>query len=131
MRTLEPVPDPRAATTADPEAVVSKATIRAADLLGLNQQALGRILGLSGATVTRLKAGTSSLPYGSKHYELALLLIRLFRGLEAMTGGDPAAVRSWMQTANLALGGVPREVIATVSGLVEAVAYVDSARARL
>jgi hypothetical protein len=48
-----------------------------------------------------------------------------------MMGGDPEALRSWMQTTNLALGGVPREVIASVSGLVETVAYVDSARARL
>lgn len=89
MRMAEGNPDRRAATTPDPEAVVSKAAIRAADHLGLKQQALGRVLGLSNATVTRLKVGRSSLPQGSKPYELALLLIRLFRGLEAMMGGDP------------------------------------------
>ena len=86
MRPAENNLDRSAANTPDPEAVVSKATLRAADHLGLNQQALGRILGLSNATVTRLKAGSSALSYGSKPYELALLLIRLFRGLEAMMG---------------------------------------------
>jgi hypothetical protein len=131
MRAIEHSPDLRIAATPDPAAVVSKATIRAADHLGLSQQVLGRVLGLSAATVTRLKAGTFSLPHGGKPYELALLLIRLFRGLDAMMGGDVEALRSWMQTTNLALGGVPREVIASVSGLVETVAYVDSARARL
>jgi hypothetical protein len=45
---------------------------------------------------------------GNKPYELSLLLVRLFRSLDAVVGGDEASLRSWMVAANLALGGVPR-----------------------
>lgn len=111
--------------------VVSKAAARASTLLGLTNAASARILGISPATASRLHAGAFHLAPDSKPYELALLLIRLFRGLDAMMGGEEAAIRSWMAAPNLALGAAPRDLIASVTGLVEAVAYVDSARARL
>ena len=36
-----------------------------------------------------------------------------------------------MMTANRALGGVPRDLVQTATGLVAAVDYVDAARARV
>jgi len=68
---------------------------------------------------------------GTKPYELALLLVRLFRGLDAVVGGDEASLRSWMAAGNRALGGTPRDLVQTVTGLVAAVDYVDAARARV
>jgi hypothetical protein len=112
-------------------ATVSKATIRAARLLGLTNSALATILGLSEPTISRLSSASYRLEPGSKPYELALLLIRLFRSLDAMVGGEPQAMRSWMRSQNRALEGIPSERIRSVTGLVEAVAYVDSARARI
>jgi hypothetical protein len=116
---------------ADAAAVVSKACVRAAGILGLNQTTLARVLGLSAPTITRLHAGTYVLTADSKPYELALLLIRLFRGLDALMNGEEASVQSWMWAPNLALGDVPAALITNVAGLVETVAYVDSARARV
>ena len=119
------------ASPAERSAVVSKAVSRAADLLGLTNAVLARTIGVSGATASRLRAGHYLLEPGTKPYELALLLIRLFRSLDAVVGGDEPSLRSWMVTANRALGGVPRNLVQTATGLVAAVDYVDAARARI
>ena len=121
----------RGASSAERSAVVGKAVSRAADLLGLSNAALARAIGVSEATASRLRAGAYAIEPGTKPYELALLLIRLFRGLDAVVGGDEASLRSWMAAANRALGGVPRDLVQTVTGLVAAVDYVDAARARV
>lgn len=81
--------------------------------------------------MSRLVAGSYTLDPGGKPYELALLLIRLFRGLDAMVGGEAEPMRAWMRSHNLALAGIPADQVRSVSGLVEAAAYVDSSRARL
>ena len=100
-------------------------------LLGVRGAGLGRVLGLSDATVSRLKAGEFELDPGSKAFEIAVLFVRLFRGLDAIVGGDVQAARSWMTTENTVLGGTPAAMIATISGLVQAVQYVDARRARV
>jgi hypothetical protein len=119
------------ATPAERSAVVSKAVSRAAALLGLTNAALARTIGVSEATASRLRAGNYVLEPGSKPFELALLLVRLFRSLDAVVGGDEASLRSWMMTMNRALRGVPRDLVQTATGLVAAVDYVDAARARV
>jgi hypothetical protein len=129
MRTTpaaRPAPDRSGAA-----AVVSKAVVRAGAALGLTNAGLAKVLGLSPASASRLRDGSYILPLDSKPYEFALLLIRLFRGLDAMMGGEEQASRSWMQTPNRALDGAPIDRIISVTGLVEAVAYVDAARARV
>ena len=111
--------------------VMGKAVCRAADLLGVRGAGLGRVLGLSDATVSRLKAGEFELDPGSKAFEIAVLFVRLFRGLDAIVGGDVQAARSWMTTENTVLGGTPAAMIATISGLMQTVQYVDARRARV
>jgi predicted transcriptional regulator len=118
-------------SSAERSAVVGKAVSRAADLLGLTNAALARTIGVSEATVSRLRAGAYALDPGSKPYELSLLLVRLFRSLDAVVGGDEVSLRSWMVVTNRALGGVPRDLVQTATGLVAAVDYVDTARARV
>lgn len=111
--------------------VVSKAVVRAAAALGLTNAGLAKALGLSAASASRLRDGTYVLPLDSKPYELALLLIRVFRGLDAMMGGEEQASQSWMRTPNRALDGAPVDRITSVTGLVDTVAYVDAIRARV
>ena len=112
-------------------AVVTKAAVRSADALGLSGAALAKVLGVSTATVSRMRRGDHHLAEQDKAFELALQLVRLYRGLEAMTGGDPAAVRAWLDTFNPDLDAIPREAIATVTGLVGAAAYIDAFRSRV
>ncbi|WP_337996631.1 antitoxin Xre-like helix-turn-helix domain-containing protein [Oleispirillum naphthae] len=110
-------------------AIVSQATVRAASRLGLTNARLAEVLGVSEATVSRMKRGGYVLEHGSKHYELALLLLRLFRGIDAILGGDERAIRSWMTGQNTVLYGRPIDLIIKVNGLVDTVGYVDSRRA--
>ena len=110
-------------------AVVTKAALRAAGLLGISNKALARIVGLSEASVSRMGAGTYMLAPGEKPFELAVLFVRFYRALDAIVHGDDGVARAWLSNPNAALGGAPITVIQSVSGLVHAVAYLDARRA--
>jgi transcriptional regulator with XRE-family HTH domain len=120
---------PARSSDADASLVLATATQRAAALLGLNGAALARILGVSEATVSRVLRGERGLPPGSKEGELALLLVRLYRSLDALVGNDESRRLAWMRSHNDALGGVPATLILAAQGLVAAVAYLDAMRA--
>jgi transcriptional regulator with XRE-family HTH domain len=122
---------PRAANEPDPAATLAKATARAAALLGLNGSALAAVIGASEATVSRIVRGERGLDPASKSGELAILLVRLYRSLDALVGNDEAQRLAWMRSENAALGGVPAEGIRSVAGLAAAVAYLDGMRAPL
>lgn len=111
-------------------AVVTKAAMRAAERLGVPNRSLARMLGLSEATVSRMGSGTYLLKSGDKPFELALMFLRLFRSLDALSGGDEQTARAWLRSDNLALGGVPLTQIESLAGMVTVVAYLDAHRAR-
>jgi len=108
-------------------AVVTKAVLRAADKLGIPARLLARILGVSEATISRLKNHGATLEQGSKPFELAVLLIRVFIALDSIVGGDERSARTWLTGRNTYFGQPPIETIQTVAGLVDAVAYLDHA----
>jgi hypothetical protein len=110
-------------------AVVTKGLIRAAERLELPNRVLAAVLGLSEATVSRMGTGAYQLDPGSKPFELAVLVLRMFRSLDAIVGGDVAVARAWVRNRNTALGGAPIALIESVSGLVNVVAYLDHRRA--
>ena len=125
---------PRSSRTrpaADPAAVLSRATVRAARFLGVAQTDLAAVIGVSGATLSRLANGQKLLEPGSKPWQLAALFVRLFRALDAIVGSDDAAARAWLRSDNAALGGVPLTLIRDPVGLVRTVDYLDAARARI
>ena len=111
--------------------VITKASLRAAARLGVPQTMLGRIIGVSEASVSRMSAGSYTLASRDKPFELAVLFVRLFRSLDAMTGGDEAVARAWLREPNLALAAEPLALIQSVTGLVQVVAYLDAHRARI
>jgi transcriptional regulator with XRE-family HTH domain len=112
-------------------AVLTKAVLRAADRLGLSGRLVADIVGVSEATVSRWKRGESLLEPGSKPFELAALLVRTFRSLDAITGGDEAVARRWLAAPNTALAARPVERMTQVQGLVDVTAYLDARRAPL
>jgi transcriptional regulator with XRE-family HTH domain len=119
------------ATAATDAAVLSKAVVRAARLLGLTQRDVAAALGISEATTSRLFAGRYVLsPERAKEWELALLVVRLFRSLDALWGHE-ASARLWLDSHNNALGDRPLRLLRTVEGLVRVVACLDAARGRL
>ena len=111
-----------------PAAVLAKAVTRAADLMGISQQLLGKILGLSPASVSRLYGGNYQLDPRRKEWDLALLFVRAFRSLDSIVG-DTHSARAWLQSDNLALNARPIDLLSDTEGLVSVVHYLDASRA--
>ena len=110
------------------EGVVAKALFNAADRLCVDEQTLQKTIGLSESTLEKVKK-SGRMPTDPKKMEIALLFIRLFRSLDAIAGGDPDTVRSWMCAENLALCGRPVDRIQTITGLIDVLGYLDTRRA--
>jgi hypothetical protein len=109
----------------DRAAVLRKALLNAGRELGLSQAELGEVIGRDRSTLSR-----GRLEPESKAGELALLLIRCYRSLYALTGGEPEHMRHWMRTENLHTGGVPARQVKSVQGLAEVVHYLDAIRGK-
>lgn len=124
------------------DAVVTKALLRAAEALGLSQKELARTVGVSEATMSRISrrrtsasaergAAATLIATTRKEGELALLLLRVYRSVDALLGGDAQKIRAWFGAENTHLGGVPRERVQTAEGLVTVALYLDAMRGNL
>ena len=83
--------------------ILTKAVLGAADKLGVPASALAEVLGLSAATLSRMKSGDYRLSPRKKEFELGVLFVRLFRSLDAIVGGEERVARAWLANPNLAL----------------------------
>ena len=124
-----PPAKPRPASMADQAAVLTKATLRAATQLGLTNKLLATVIGVSEATVSRMRGGDYTLQRGQKSFELAVLFVRLYRSLDAIVGGDDAVAGSWLKNRNTVLDAEPLTLIQTVPGLMNVIQYLDARRA--
>jgi len=122
-------PDPRFDSAPDDSTVVTKATIRTAEHLAIKNAALAKILGVSEPTISRMRQGKYRLERGQKAFELAVLLVRLYRALDGIVAGDDRVAADWLKNNNTALDGVPLDLIQSVSGLTDVIAYIDARRA--
>lgn len=111
--------------------VLTAAVAKIADFWGLSNAKLGAVLGLSPATVSRLRCGRTLLDPASKAFEAGQVLLRLFRSLDALMGSDDGAARRWLATANLDLEARPFDLIDRFQGLIAVCDYVDARRARV
>jgi transcriptional regulator with XRE-family HTH domain len=121
---------PSSRAQAEAPAILTQATLRAAELLGLSKTDLSRILGVSEATVSRLGHGRSVDP-DPKEGELALLFLRVYRNLDTLMGGDDANSQRWLHARNLHLEGIPSEIIQSITGLVRVAEYLDEMPGKL
>jgi len=121
---------PKAETGPDPGLVLAKALLRSARAMGLRNAEVAQIVGTSEASVSRMSRGRPLDPE-SKEGELALLLLRLFRSLDAILGGNEAQARAWLHSHNDHLGGVPAERLRRIQGLLDVVRYLDAMRGRV
>lgn len=124
-----PPTKPRPAATVDHAAVLTKATLRAAIQLSLTNKLLATVIGVSEATVSRMRSGDYLLQRGQKPFELAVLFVRLYRSLDAIVGGDDAVAGSWLKNRNTVLDAEPLTLIQTVPGLMNVIQYLDARRA--
>lgn len=109
--------------------VVTKAVVNACDRLQISARDLAKVVGVSAATASRMKSGGYTLVEGTKAYELSVLLIRMYRSLDAITGGDDSVAASWLQNENSALGSKPYDLIKNAEGLSDVLRYLDCRRA--
>lgn len=109
-----------------PAEVLTRALVKAGKELGLTQAELGSIVGRDRTALSR-----GALEPDTKSGELALLLIRAYRALFVLAGGEPRQMKHWMHTHNHHVGGVPAELVRSVPGLMRVVEYLDAIRGRV
>ncbi|MFO1417870.1 MAG: MbcA/ParS/Xre antitoxin family protein [Methylotetracoccus sp.] len=109
-----------------PAQILSKALAAAGEALGLSQSELAEAIGRDRSSIYRKGINPHSKPG-----EAALLVIRVYRALFALVGGDVAQMRHWMHTANRHTRGVPAEQLRSTEGLVDLVHYLDALRGKL
>ncbi|ACR14012.1 antitoxin Xre/MbcA/ParS toxin-binding domain-containing protein [Teredinibacter turnerae] len=119
-------------------AIVANALLDACPSLGITQDQLAQVLGVSRATVARIKKKASThqadeaIAPSSKPFELALLVIRVYRSLYAIVGGNVDAMKHWMNTPNHHLNlQKPIDLIQTALGLSEVIWYLDAMRGKI
>ncbi len=117
---------------ADHARVLSIAVQEVARRFDFGSSDLKDIIGVSQSTASRLLSGSYQLAPNSKPWELSALLVRMYRSLASVVGGDDALVKAWIHSPNRAFGGRhPAQEIKRVEGLVRACEYLDSYRARI
>ena len=110
--------------------VLSKALLSSKEHLGLTNAELGDIIGKDRTYFTRLR-NQGVLEPESKEGELALHLIRIYRSLFALEGGDFEAMEEWLNTPNKHLNAVPKELLKNVQGLIQVTEYLDAMRGKV
>jgi hypothetical protein len=126
------VEKPQPAPAVDRAVVLTKAVLRVADLWALKQDELGELLGVSGASVSRLANQQRQIVMGSgTEWQLAALLVRIFRSLDSLVGGDSAKAALWLRAPNRHLGRVPLEAMKSIQGMVNVAEYLDAMRGKV
>jgi hypothetical protein len=123
VRTAAAIADSGAA---QPSVVLTRALVKAGKELGLTQADIGAIVGRDRTALSR-----GTIEPQTKSGELALLLIRAYRALYVLVGGDARQMKHWMRTGNHHVGGVPAERVRNVPGLMRVVEYLDAIRGRV
>ena len=116
---MQPQPAPSEAD------VLAHSTFAAGKLLGLSQASISEIIGRDRSTISR-----NGIDPDSKAGQLAVLLVRIYRSLSALMGGDEINMRHFMHTPNRGTGGIPAEQLARPEGLVAVCEYLDAIRGR-
>jgi transcriptional regulator with XRE-family HTH domain len=115
--------------------LVGDSVLEVAEALGLSREQLANTIGVSVPTIARMKRG-APVP-GNKPFEMSLLLIRIYRALYAIVGGDLPAMQHWMATPNKHFSDqagqpqIPSDMIQRIEGLTRVLWYLDAIRGRL
>jgi hypothetical protein len=116
-------------TSTSDSKLVSKAVLKAAKKLEISNAELAEIIGSSPSKLTRMNQGTAEISKSGKEFDIALLFIRLYRSLDAITGGDNKTCAAWIRNNHDIFKQPPIEEIKKIEGLVYVVQYLDSRRA--
>jgi len=122
----------KSAVAADRSAVLTQALAETAQRLDLGPTEIGRIVGVSQPTASRLLKGEYQLKESAKEWELSAHLVRLYRSLFSLVGSDDLLARGWLRSANKAFAGQePLALIKRIDGLIHVCEHLDAYRARV
>ncbi len=111
--------------------VLRKALIRVTEQFDIKRQELSAIIGLSESSLSRFYTKSDYyLDPSTKEGELAVLLIRVYRNLDALFGGNREQCRLWINSHNTHLGTAPIQLIQSIPGLIHTVEYLDAIRGK-
>lgn len=113
------------------EQVLTKAILNLANFYNFTGKDLSDIIGISESTTTRLNQGKKFISPDTKEGEMALLLLRVYRGLNSLIGNNHEKAKIWLNSFNNYFKKKPIEQLKTVSGLVDVVNYLDAMRGKL
>jgi hypothetical protein len=114
---------------AQDEVIVSKALLNAARRLDMTNIELAQVVGISESKLSRMNRQEALVSRSGKEFDLALLFLRLYRSLDAITGGDRVTSAAWIRNHNDAFKTAPLKRMKSLEGLVDVVHYLDSRRA--
>lgn len=111
--------------------VLTKAVLNVAHFYHLSGKDLSNIIGISEASVSRLSQGKKWISPETKEGEMAVLLVRVYRSLNALLGNNHTKAQLWLKSDNHYLQNKPLELLKTISGLVAVLSYLDAMRGKL
>ncbi len=113
------------------ESVLTKAVCSLLKFYSLTGKDLSKIIGLSESSASRLSQGVKLISPHTKEGELALLLIRIYRSLNAMVGNNHEKAKLWLNSPNKYFSNRPIEEMKTIPGLIGVLNYLDAMRGKL
>lgn len=111
--------------------ILTKAINNLSKFYCLTGKQLSKIIGISESGASRLIQGTKLISPDTKEGEIALLLLRLYRSLNAMLGNNHEKAKLWLNSRNKYFENKPIEEIKTISGLINVLNYLDTMRGKL
>lgn len=118
--------------------ILTKAIKNLASELKLSRQELSAIIGASESTFSRLFKNDAHIKDDKKKFinpssnegRLAILLLRIYRNLDVLFGGNAKQSQIWLRSDNKHLGNAPIVLIKSIEGLVVVVQYLDAIRGK-
>lgn len=113
------------------ELVLTKALCNVAKFYSLSGKDLSKIIGISESSASRLSQGIKLISPHTKEGEMALLLLRIYRSLNAMVGNNHEKAKLWLTNPNKYFRNKPIDEIKTIPGLIGVLNYLDAMRGKL
>lgn len=113
------------------ELVLTKALCNLSKLYSLSGKDLSQIIGISESGISRITQGTKFISPQSKEGEMALLLLRIYRSLNAMLGNNHEKAQLWLNSPNKYFHNKPIEEMKSIPGLIGVLNYLDAMRGKL
>jgi len=108
----------------DRSRLLAKASWKAAEQLGLKPEQFLRILHLEG--IDGEFSELQTLDPNSQQGEIALIVIRIYRAVYSLNGGDIKWMHHFLNSPNSLTGGVPIEQMESMNGLLSVLKAVET-----